>query len=204
MTHSLQRRGTAESLCEDYVMLCVPAIGINDSGHAQKFQEFLRIALRHDPKNIGCAEMGSMYRYTVEEVIASAYGMVHAVFDNPHAVTQVLKELKEVDLGMSVVVAGILDSVNECCQKARLKRHTVELSLGIWGKTEKLPSNDILEVTSMCGHGLISASLVNSLVGEIKAGAKTPEDATREMTPNCTCGIFNPARAAKLLAAMAK
>ena len=105
---------------------------------------------------------------------------------------------------MSVVVAGILDSVNDCCQKAGLKRHTVELSLGIWGKTEKLPSNDILEVTSMCGHGLISASLVNSLVGGIKAGAKTPEDAARELTPNCTCGIFNPARAAKLLAAMAK
>ncbi len=204
MTHSLQRRGTAESLCEDYVMLCVPAIGINDSGHAQKFQEFLRIALRHDPKNIGTAGMGSMYRYTVEEVIASAYGMVHAVFDNPQAGTQVLKELKEADLGMSVVVAGILDSVNDCCQKAGLKRHTVELSLGIWGKTEKLPSNDILEVTSMCGHGLISASLVNSLVGGIKAGAKTPEDAARELTPNCTCGIFNPARAAKLLAAMAK
>lgn len=204
MTHSLQRRGTAENLSEDYVMLCLPATGINDSGHALKLQEFLRIALRHDPKNISSIRMGSMYRYTVEEVIAGARGIVHAVFDNPQAVTQVLRELKEADLGMSVVVSGLLDSVNECCQKAGLKRHTVELSLGIWGKTEKLPSNDILEVTPMCGHGLVSASLVKSLVGEIKAGAKTPEDAARELTSNCNCGIFNPARAAKLLAAMAK
>ena len=204
MTHSLQRRGTAESLSEDYVMLSLPAIGINDSGSDSKLQEFLRIALRHDPKNIGSIKMGSIYRYTAEEVIASARGMVHAVFDNPQAVTQVLRELKEADLGMSVVVSGIIDSVNECCQKAGLKRHTVEFSLGIWGKTEKLPSNDILEVTTMCGHGLVSANLVNSLVGEIKAGTKTPEDAAKELTPNCTCGIFNPVRAVKLLAAMAK
>ncbi len=203
MTHSLQRRGTAESLSKDYVMLSVPTVGINDSGYIPKLQEFLRIALRHNPQNIG-SKKGSIYRYTVEEVIAGARGMVHAVFDNPQAVTQVLRELKEADLGMSVVVSGIIDSVNECCQKAGLKLHTVELSLGIWGKIEKLPSNDILEVTTMCGHGLVSANLVNSLVGEIKAGAKTPEDAAKELTPNCTCGIFNPARAAKLLAAMTK
>ncbi len=204
MTHCLQRRGTAESLSEEYLMLSIPAVGINDNGHAAKLQEFLRIALRHDPKNIGCVRLGGIYRYTVEEVIAGASGYVHAVFDNPQTVTQVLRELKEADLGISIVVSGINDSVNECCQKAGLKRHTVELSLGIWGKTEKLPSNDILEVTTMCGHGLVSANLVKFLVGEIKAGTKTPEDAAKELTPNCTCGIFNPVRATKLLAAMAK
>jgi len=56
----------------------------------------------------------------------------------------------------------------------------------------------------MCGHGLVSTNLVNSVVEEIKAGTKTPEDAAKELTPQCACGIFNPARAAKLLAAMAK
>ena len=204
MTHTLHRRGTAESLSEDYPMLCITAMGVNDNGHIPKLQECLRIALRHDPKNIGSITLGGMFAHTPEEVIASARGIVHAVFDNPQTVTQVLRELKEADLGMSGVVSGLLDSVNECCQKAGLKRHTVELSLGIWGNTEKLPSDDILEVTTMCGHGLVSANLVKSLAGEIKAGAKTPEDAAKELTPNCYCGIFNPARAAKLLAALAK
>lgn len=199
MTHTLHRRGTAESLSEDYPMLCMAARGINDSSSDSKLQEFLRIAMRHDPKNMGDMTIGNMYSHKSEEIIANAHGIVHAVFGNPQAVTQVLRELKEADLGMSVVVSGILDSVNECCQKAGLKRHTVEFSLGIWGKTEKLPPNDILEVTTMCGHGMISSNLVSSMVEEIKAGAKTSEDAAKELARHCCCGIFNPTRAALLL-----
>lgn len=203
MTHTLHRRGTAESLSDDYVLLCMPEPGINDSGSAPKLREFLRIAMHHNPKNIGEMAFGNMYSHKSEEVIANAQKIVHAVYDNSAAVVQVLKELKEADLGLSVVVSGILDSVNDCCQKAGLKRHTVEFSLGIWGKTEKLPSDDILEVTTMCGHGLVPTNLVKSLVEDIKNGRKKPEDAAKELVVHCCCGIFNPTRATKLLAAMA-
>lgn len=203
MTHTLHRRGTAESLSDDYVLLCMPEPGINDSGSPPKLREFLRIAMRHNPKNIGEMAFGNMYSHKSEEVIANAQKIVHAVYDNSAAVVQVLKELKEADLGLSVVVSGILDSVNDCCQKAGLKRHTVEFSLGIWGKTEKLPSDDILEVTTMCGHGLVPTNLVKSLVEDIKNGRKKPEDAAKELAVHCCCGIFNPTRATKLLAAMA-
>lgn len=203
MTHTLHRRGTAESLSDDYVLLCMPEPGINDSGSPPKLREFLRIAMRHNPKNIGEMAFGNMYSHKSEEVIANAQKIVHAVYDNSAAVVQVLKELKEADLGLSVVVSGILDSVNDCCQKAGLKRHTVEFSLGIWGKTEKLPSDDILEVTTMCGHGLVPTNLVESLVEDIKNGRKKPEDAAKELAVHCCCGIFNPTRATKLLAAMA-
>jgi len=202
MTHTLHRRGTADDLSADYVMLCIRAAGINDSGSDAKLQEFLRIAMHHDPKNIGSVRM-NMYSHKPTEVIADAHAVAHAVFDNQQAVTQVLRELKEADLGLSVVVSGILDPVNECCQKAGLKRHTVEFSLGIWGKTEKLPSNDILEITTMCGHAMVSAKLVESMVGDIKKGIKSPHDAAKELTSHCCCGVFNPARATKLLAAMA-
>ena len=203
MTHTLHRRGTAESLSDDYVLLCMPEPGINDSGSPPKLREFLRIAMRHNPKNIGEMAFGNMYSHKSEEVIVNAQKIVHAVYDNSAVVVQVLKELKEADLGLSVVVSGILDSVNDCCQKAGLKRHTVEFSLGIWGKTEKLPSNDILEVTTMCGHGLVPTNLVESLVEDIKNGRKKPEDAAKELAVHCCCGIFNPTRATKLLAAMA-
>lgn len=202
MTHTLHRRGTAESLNEDYVLLCMAEPGINDSGSTPKLREFLRIAMRHNPKNIGEMAFGNMYSHKSEEVIANARKIVHAVYDNSEAVVQVLKELKDADLGLSVVVSGILDSVNECCQKAGLKRHTVEFSLGIWGKTDKLPLDDILEVTTMCGHGLVPTNLVESLVEDIKNGTKKPEDAGKELAVHCCCGVFNPTRAAKLLAAM--
>ena len=203
MTHSLHRRGNAESLSEDYVVLIHAAFGFNDNGHESKQQEFLRICLRHNPQNAGAIKLGNIHKYKPEEIINAAHTIVHAVFDNPEVVTEVLKELKEADLGLSVVVSGIFEYVDECLEKAGLKHHTANFSLGIWGKTEKLPSEDILEVTTMCGHGLISTNLAKSMVEEVKSGAKTPEDAAKELVPNCTCGIFNPARAAKLLAVMA-
>ncbi|HUU65249.1 MAG TPA: hypothetical protein VMW37_04000 [Dehalococcoidales bacterium] len=203
MTHSLHRRGTAESLSGDYVILCLPAVGINDDGHDSKLREFLRIALRHDPVNMGAIMLGNMYSHKAQEVVDSAHGIVHAVFVSKDVVSEVLKELKEADLGMSVVVSGIFENVDECAEKAGLKHHTANFSLGIWGKTEKLPSNDILEVTTMCGHAMVSANLVRAMVKEIKAGRKTPEEAAKVLAPQCACGIFNPTRAAKLLAAMA-
>ena len=139
MTHSLHRRGTAESLSEDYVVIMLRSIGINDSDYLPKCQEFLRIALRHDPVNIGSEMKGSMYEYQPEEIIAEAKGDSHSVFDNPEALTQFLKELKEADLGLSVVVSGIFENVDDCLEKAGLKHHTANFSLGIWGKTENCP-----------------------------------------------------------------
>lgn len=67
----------------------------------------------------------------------------------------------------------------------------------------KLPSNDILEVTTMCGHAMVSPNLVKAMAKEVKSGAKTPQEAAKLLAPNCDCGIFNIARAAKLLKAMA-
>ena len=204
MTHSLHRRGTADNLSEDYVIVALPAVGINDDGQEPKLRKFMELALRHNPVNLGSMKMGNIYSHKVEEVLDASRGIVHAVFDNPEAVTQLLTELKEADLGQSVLVSGIFKSVDECLAKAGLKHHTANFSLGIWGKTEKLPGNDVLEVTTMCGHGLIAANLVKYLVDEIKAGRKTPEAAAKELAPQCACGIFNPIRSAKLLAAMAK
>jgi predicted hydrocarbon binding protein len=203
MTHTLHRRGTAESLSKDYVLIMLRAIDINDRDYLPKVQEFLRIALRHNPVNLGSEMKGSMYEFPPEEVIADAKGDSHVVFDNPKAVTEFLKEVKDADLGLSVVVSGIFEIVDKCLEEAGLKHHTANFSLGIWGKTEKLPGTDILEVTTMCGHALISPNLVRTMVKEIKVGTKTPEEAAKTLTPNCTCGIFNPARAAELLAAMA-
>ena len=202
MTHTLHRRGSAGSLSEDYVMLMIQAIGHNEEGHIPKVQQFLRIALKHNPVNIGSVTMGGNID-KAEEVIANTSKIGHAVFDNPEAVTAVLKEVKEADLGLSVVVSGIFERVDECIEKAGLKHHTANFSLGTWGRTEKLPPAEILEVTTMCGHALVAPNLVKQMVKEIKAGTKTPEDAAKLLTPQCACGVFNTRRAAKLMKAMA-
>ena len=203
MTHTLHRRGTAESLSEDYPMIIMQAVGFNEEGAVPKMQEALRIALRHKPVNIGSVDFGGKID-NPEEVIANLQKLAQVAFDNKEAVVEFLKDLKKADLGMSVVVSGVFEIVDECLEKAGLKHHTANFSLGTWGKTDKLPSNDILEVTTMCGHAMISANLVKAMVGEIKAGRKTPEEAAKVLMPQCACGVYNPARAAKLMAAMAK
>ena len=93
MTHSLHRRGTRESISEDYVMIMIQAVGVNDDDSTtRRVQEYLRIVMRHNPKNIGSVSMGGMIDKS-DEVIANASKIGHAVFDNKEDLTVVLKEL---------------------------------------------------------------------------------------------------------------
>lgn len=205
MTHTLHRRGTEESLNKDYVFLCMAAKGINEDGSEDKMREFLKIILRHEPVNIGDMRTGNMYDDSIEDILAkiTSTSIVHGVFTDRDTVAIVLRELKEADLGMSIVVSGPFSSVEEICQAAGLTPHSVDYSADIWGRREKLPSDEILEVTTMCGHAMIASNLVKSLVNDIKAGEISAEDAGKELAKLCECGIFNPSRAAELLSAMA-
>jgi hypothetical protein len=79
----------------------------------------------------------------------------------------------------------------------------VDYSGDIWGKRDQLPPDEILEVTTMCGHAMVATNLVQSLIDEIKAGERSAEDAGKELARVCECGIFNPVRAAELLRELA-
>jgi hypothetical protein len=72
------------------------------------------------------------------------------------------------------------------------------MSLGVWGKIELLPSNEVLEITTMCGHHMISRYLVDEIVTKIKAGTMTPEEASKRIGKLSVCGIFNPDRCIEL------
>jgi len=202
MTHTLHRRGSPESLSHDFPVLCMVAMGINNVGSKPALQEFFRIANRHNPANMGSVT-ANVIRTPLDDVIANAHNLSQAVFTSKEDVIATLKDLKDADLGISIIVSGLVDVVDECCHAAGLKRHTVEFSLGIWGKTELLPADDVLEVTTMCGHGMVSPRLVESVVADVRAGKVTAQAAGRSLASRCTCGVFNPVRAAELIAAMA-
>jgi hypothetical protein len=121
------------------------------------------------------------------------------VFTDYDVAASVLKELAEADLGISVVVSGVMDGIVEMCRTSGLKIHTSEHSAGILGKTEKLPDEPILEITTMCGHALVAANLVQEMVRGVKKGKKTVEEAAVELAKPCMCGVFNPKRAEQVL-----
>ncbi len=202
MTHTLHRREKAVDLNQDFVVLTMASRGVNAEGHEPKIQEFLRIAGRHNAKNMGSGAKGRGTE-TREQTIARARSMGTVVFDNKEDLTSFLKEVKDAQLGLSVVVSGHYDTVDGCLKKIGLQHHTANFSLGVWGNTKRLPGDDVLAITTMCGHGLIASNLVKSMVKEVKAGRKTSEAAAAIINPQCACGIFNPTLGAKLLKEMA-
>jgi len=205
MTHTLHRQGNKESLAKDYIFLCMAAKGFNEDGADEKMREFLRIMMRHNPVNAGDMQSGNMFNSNMDDILTkvTSTSIVHGVFIDSDTATKVLQELKDADLGMSVVVSGPFDSVDCICKAAGLSPHSLDFSGGIWGNTKKLPPKEVQEVTTMCGHGMVASNLVKSLVDDLKAGQITADEAGKELAKQCACGIFNPARASELLQDMA-
>ena len=85
------------------------------------------------------------------------------------------------------------------CMAADIKRHTAQCSLGVWGKVERLPQAEILDISTMCGHGMISFNLVRRMATDVRNHSISLEEAAGIMAKPCVCGIFNPKRAEDLL-----
>jgi len=150
MTHSLHRKGNIEDLKRDYVILAMLAAGINDKypDSRKKLIRIGEILNEHKPINI------------MSGVLWKISPIITATFTDIETVKKVMKTLKEENLGVSIVISGLLSEIQNIATKVDLNLHTVHLSLGIFGKKELLPFEKILEITTMCGHHCISSQLV--------------------------------------------
>jgi hypothetical protein len=201
MTHTLHRKGTSDNLGNDYVVFGITAQTVNAKGSASLFGKFADIVLKYNPVSFGDMKTGNQFGVGVEAINAGYKDntIVHAVFTDQDTVAQVLKELAEANLGISIVVSGLLEQVGECCHKAGIEPHTVEHSLGIFGRTDLLPETEVLEISTMCGHGMVAFSLVKDLAAKVKKGRMTSAQAAQELARMCHCGVFNPARAEAII-----
>lgn len=216
MTNTLHRYGSGESFNDDYIVFAIPARGVNDQNAVEKERRFLEIARKHNPVNMGDARHGSIFRpshdlnptvhWRREETrdfdavlkCVSCPTTVAAVFDSQDNVVAFIKELKQADLGLSINISAALDKAQECARRAGLERHSVEYSLGFFGQTDRMAGRHTLELSTMCGHGMLSFNFVRKLVEWVKQGRRTPEQASATLARFCSCGIFNPARACRL------
>jgi hypothetical protein len=204
MSHTLHRKGDPENLKKDFVVFCMSAKTVNGAGSAGKKKRFFEILEKYPHVNFGDVKTGSRLNSDWDTVHDSFkdQSVPHYVFTDPKVVGEVLTELKAADLGMSVVVSGVMESVEELCRAVGLEMHTVEYSGGILGKTERLPEGAVLEITTMCGHALVSGNLVPEMLRQIRKGKKTLEEAAAELGRQCMCGVFNPRRAEQVLKAL--
>jgi hypothetical protein len=206
MTHTLHRCGKLDTLNDDLVFLSMSAKGFpNEKGSGEKMRKTLEIALKHNPVNIGDMKTGNMLAMSVDEIMRKIVdtSIVQAVFTNTKDAAAFAQEVREANLGISLVISAPFDRAWQVADKAGCLGHTIEYSGGIWGKTEKLPAPEILEFTTMCGHGMVSRYLVEDIVKQVKAGKMSAKEGSLEMGKGCCCGIYNPARGEKLLKALA-
>ncbi|HYP08370.1 MAG TPA: hypothetical protein VER03_19205 [Bryobacteraceae bacterium] len=217
MTNTLHRFGSADSFHDDYVIFAIASRGKNEQGALEKLKEFLRLALQFGPVNLGDARHGGALRPcknmtplshwdrdTTPDFQAVIDGFDHittaaAVFDSREKAEDFLKAVKERDFGLSINISTSVDGADQCCHAAGIARHSVGYSLGFEGKTEHLPNSHVLTLSTMCGHGMVASSLAKKMIDWVKEGRRTPEEAASYLTRFCSCGVYNPVRAARVL-----
>ena len=222
MTNTLHRFGDAESFRDDYVIFAMCSKGRNDQDSLPKLKRFLELAVPFKPVNLGDAIHGGALRPSKNMNPASPWNRdtapdfqgvingltgpttVAAVFDNRVAAEDFIQAVKAADLGLSINISTSIDGAEQCCFAAGIPRHSVGYSLGFEGSTEKLPGSKVMMLSTMCGHGMVSHSLAKKLIDWVREGRRTPEQAASYMTRFCSCGVFNPTRAARILEEVAR
>ena len=206
MTHTLHRHGPPESLENDYVLISMAAQGINSEGSTPNLEGTFKILMNSKAVNYADDNTGGVLTgFSADQILAGINEKSYpgAAFADASELEEVLAALKDAQLGMPVVVRGDMKKIFAICERIGLKPHTVHLALGIFGKKELLPEDKELQITSMCGHGMVCADHVKLVAQRVRAGQMTPEDAGRDLARPCTCGIFNPVRAASIVSDIA-
>lgn len=217
MTNTLHRFGDAESFHDDFIVFAIASKGNNDQDALPKLRRFLEIAVEYKPVNLGDARHGGAFRpsnsinpvaHWKRDIKPDFAAVIRgldtattcaAVFDNRVAAEDFVKRIHEEDFGLSVNISTSIEGAEQCCHHAGLPRHSVGYSLGFEGKTEKLPNSQVLSLSTMCGHGMISHSLAQKMIDLVKEDRRTPEEAVSCLARFCSCGVFNPSRAKRIL-----
>lgn len=205
MTHSLHREGSVESLERDYVLFVYPARGFNYRGSAPRVRRLVELIYQSGAVNlIPTSLRRNMYSGVKPEEILDSITVegtrVYSVFNSPEKLKEALIRIKEADLGISIMVSGLIDRVREFSAELGINPHMVNLSLGIHGRTDRLPPPDIREFTTMCGHGVVSPQLVRDVLRRVKTGKASAWEGSLILAEPCACGIYNPYRSVELIA----
>ncbi len=203
MTHSLHREGTLDSLETDYVLFIFPARGFNYAGSAPKVRRLMEFVYQTGPCNtlVSTLRRNLYSGVTPDEILDNIQdgSRAYAVFNNKAKIKEILLRIQEANEGISIIVSGLIERIRDFTTEMGMDPHTINLSLGILGETDRLPPPDIRQYTTMCGHGMVSPNLVRDLIRRVKKRKLSPWKASVLLASPCICGIVNPHRSETLL-----
>lgn len=216
MTNTLHRYGSAASFNDDYIIFAIACKGKNDQGAVEKLREFSKICAKHGPVNVGNSSFSAYrpsrhlapsvhWRRDVEPDLESVVQGVHrsatvaAVFASRDKAEACLQDVIAADLGLSINVSTSVDGARDLAAACGIARHSVEYSLGFSDRRHQLPERQVLGLSTMCGHGMVSANLARKMIEMVREGRRTPEQAAATLARFCPCGAYNPVRARRML-----
>jgi hypothetical protein len=219
MTNTLHRFGNAASFVDDFVIIAIPAKGIkNGVDVLPALKKFLEIAMEYNPVNLGDAMNGGAVRPTRHKyAIQHFFGRSDkpdfqqvidnitkpttfaAIFDKRENAEAFTARIAKENLGLSINISSSLDNAINCAKAAGIHRHSVGYSLGFEGMPDNIPNRHVVQLSTMCGHGMVSQALAKKMIDWVKEDRATPEQAIAAMARFCSCGIFNPSRARRIL-----
>ena len=205
MSHSLHRFGTEENLQNDYTFYARSSRYVNRKGCGPKLRRIFDIMLSEALVNFGHSERSLKSGLSIEEYADSldnAYGIC-GCFSDISALKSFLIKYRQAQTGISLVISGLIDEIVKLAEELDLKPHTAFLSLGVHGKKALLPEDKILEITTMCGHGMVSSQLVTAVARKVRSGEMSLREGADQLAQPCPCGIFNTDRCQALLSQLA-
>ncbi|MDI6726490.1 MAG: hypothetical protein QMD32_05960, partial [Smithellaceae bacterium] len=84
--------------------------------------------------------------YDLEALKKAKSRIIHVVFKDRETLQACLKEIKEREFGISTVISALCSETQKICSEIGLSPHTVNYSLGIHGKTDRVPVGEALEI----------------------------------------------------------
>jgi len=221
MTHTLHRIGDVDSLACDYVVQIIDSKYKEEKyGYLHTFnkleirafigklaERFLKFkpdfALKFDKILKNKVDYHPIFRVIHRFLLKFTLKSL-VVIESKDELIEYIKKLKDMDLGSSVVVSGLFSEVFDVLHSIGLHPHTVQFSLGVFGRTELLPQKKILEITTMCGHNMVSFELVKNLAIKIKQNKISIDIAAELIIKQCPCTAINKSRTIKILKQLAR
>lgn len=208
MSHTLHREGSIKSLEKDYCLLITPYKGCNNIQAEKKIKKFVDIIFDIGPVNFRFYRVPKENEFNLpvnKEKILNYKKQVYdntkirCVFDDKNKIKELIKQINKTNFGLSVIISGPRKEIETILKEINIQPHSINIGMGTYGSLEKLPDPNFREITTMCGHGLISPEVVRYMLIKIKAGKISYEEAGIELAKPCICGVFNQKRAEEIL-----
>jgi len=184
---------------DDYVLQFRSREGVNREGAGSKLVMLLERLEALKPVSFGSPADGCTLREPRNDVVENLHdgSSLHIVFSDEENLRKALEIVKELDVGLSVTLAGPLHRIRRLTSELGFTPDSVQIGLGPYGSIpieEKTAS-----IVTLCGHMRVSPRLVRHMGNKIKAGEIDAEKAAEEIGKVCRCGCFNTAAASRIL-----